>query len=109
MVQTLVLDPYGPTRTLFTSIDYTPCTVTHSVLCALTGNVCAGCVEGWGNTKTATCVQCVSAVVNALYFVLLCMIKVVMIVITIRRGITGFCYNSPEGRCDELTLSARPL
>ena len=48
------------------------------------GNLCGGCVAGYGRTGSSMCSACPHAVLNALYYILASLINVIMIIITIR-------------------------
>ncbi|KAG2429161.1 hypothetical protein HYH02_014096 [Chlamydomonas schloesseri] len=48
-----------------------------------TGNVCGGCLSGYGITGDATCSKCPNKSLNTLYFFLVSLINVFMIMITV--------------------------
>lgn len=48
------------------------------------GNLCAGCLPGYGQTGEAECSKCPPKSLNSLYYVLVSLVNVVMIMITIR-------------------------
>ncbi len=74
------------------------------MLFATAGNLCAGCLPGYGQTGEATCSKCPPKSLNSLYYVLVSLINVVMIMITIRAQLVR-----SEGDSGSQSKTAREL